>query len=255
MRQVLLVIALLLVVSSAVAQQKLGVGAFRSFNMLDTSLWKSAKRTGGFYPLGFSADGWFAYTQHTGGDTIESTGPSCPHPPCRDGVTVVSLVCSDPCHGDSPSKKGDMCWCPIDARVSDLARFKIKPLAHAQHGRFPATIDGDDLSVEVEYKEKLIASEFAAVDPQTKRVLPQKPAFPGTAVFLVSQRSGRKQIKVLDHNHNPIVDRSVKVVGWIKSPSADRIAVVLGYLLRGHGEPPSIEVEVAGAPLNWRRAP
>ena len=68
---------------------------------------------------------------------------------------------------------------------------------------------------------------------------------------LVSKRRGRKRIKILDHQHAAIVPRSVKVVGWIQSPFAGRIAVVLGYLAQAEEGPPLVEVEVVGAPLRW----
>ncbi len=231
MRAASLALALL---ASPVAAEERAAGP----NLLPSSLWRGVSLAGrGFYPRGFSPDGWFAFTRRPAGDLFEGTTEGCPSRPCRDGVTIVSLVCEDPCRSDGPSSPGDRCWCPIGQRLRNLAAFKIAPLAKdAARGRFPARIAGQAYDLELRYGSKLVPSEAGSGH------------VPGTQVFLVGERSGRKRIATLEHGHRAIVARSVKAIGWLLSPCGKRLAVVLGYLARQEGKH-AIEVEVVGASL------
>jgi hypothetical protein len=216
------------------------VAASSNMGTYDFSQWKSEKpEVEGFYPLGISRDGWFAYLNSPTGDTIESTSDSCPKPPCHDGITLINLECSDwSCVRDTPASKEDKCWCPIDSRSKDLSKFQIQPFKQLSRGTFPATIDGKEVSIEIVFKKDLIPSES-----------PRGPKSPGTEVYLLSKGKPKQHIRTFSYDHEMVLEGSVQAVGWIKDPHHSRIAVILGYIAQGDGGKPEVYFVPAGAEL------
>ena len=195
----------------------------RSTNLAkyDQSRWRGAAPllTGQFYLLGFSKDGWFAYTGNKNGNgaSYEKTG--------RVSLLNIQCVGGGECVTDTPVSKGDKCYCP-ETTARHLGRFHITRLRNPVSGLFPARIDDDDYDVEMVFKEKLIYSEAAPLPGG-----PSGPEFPGTEIYLVSKTRGRQLIQVVDHNHSGLAPGSIQISGWIKSPFEPSIVVVFGGVL------------------------
>ncbi|MEW6736240.1 MAG: hypothetical protein AB1489_33415, partial [Acidobacteriota bacterium] len=162
-----------------------------------------------FYPLGFAKDGWFAYTHELNGDIIDTT-----EPPKAGGISLLNIQCEEtpPCLSDSPSNKNDKCYCPISTTVNDLAHYHISPLKNPLFGSFPTKLLDDEYDLQIDFKEKRIPSEILA---KGSAVVPE---FPGTEIYLISQKMGKQLVEVIEHNHTGILPKSVQVAGWIKSP-------------------------------------
>ncbi len=211
----------------------------RSFNMgrVDLSRWKWPKplKIEKFYPLGFSADGWFAFSPGPGDDVIEFATGSCPKPPC-DRVSLLNMTCGGECYSDTPADDDDTCYCPMDVAAPGLKKFGVKPLKNPSSGVFPARIQGDTFHIDMVFKERAIFS--AAMIPGKK----QEPMFPATYLFLVSKKLGRQPIGHVDYNHSGIFPGTVRPAGWIRSPHEDRIVVVVavGRDETGDGYPTAI---------------
>lgn len=206
----------------------------RSFNLghYDASGWKGAPLASeGFYPLGFSKDGWFAYVTHPSGDQVNEENEACPLPPCHDGVSLMNIRCDDQaCLSDSPGFDGDTCWCPTGAREPALAKFGIEALNNETGGTFPSSIHGETFSVSIVHDDKLISSEALKMDSHTHKLLPPEKGSPGTEVFLVSKKRGRKLIRTFDDQHEGVEPGSVQAVAWLSAPIPRRIVVVVGYV-------------------------
>ena len=103
----------------------------QSINMgrMDLSQWKwpTPSKIEKFYPLGFSADGWFVFSPGPGKDLIEYACASCPKPPC-DRISLVNLNCDPRCHTDTPADGNDKCYCPLNVVARGLKKFGVAPL-------------------------------------------------------------------------------------------------------------------------------
>lgn len=215
----------------------------------DLTHWKGPKPSvPGFYPVGFSKDGWFAYVNNPSGDEITDEGASCATPPCHDGVSLINLDCShEGCVSDAPAFRGDKCWCPIGFRVNDLTQFGIEPVGRIVHGVFPFAIDGDEYSIKIIFKEKLILSEASLrIDPKTKQILPESMEA-GTQVLFVSKKRGSKLIRTIANEHEGIQKGNIQPVAWIKDPFHQRVVIVVGYV--DSGIPASVTFIPIGADL------
>ncbi|MGH9830837.1 MAG: hypothetical protein ACREDR_47125 [Blastocatellia bacterium] len=195
----------------------------RSTNLAkyDQSRWHGAAPllTGQFYLLGFSKDGWLAYTDNKDGNgaPYEKSGR----------VSLLNIQClgGGECVTDTPTSKGDKCYCP-ETTANHLWRFHITRLRNPVSGSFPARIDDYDYGVEMVFKEKLIYSEAAPLPGG-----PSGPEFPGTEIYLVSKSRGKQLIQVVDHNHSGIVPGSIQIAGWVQDPFEQSIVVVFGGVL------------------------
>lgn len=212
----------------------------RSINLAryDVPGWKGPRPAiGEFYPLGFSADGWFAYVHNREGDRIEDQSESCEHPPCDDGVSITNITCNGECVSDTPQSADDKCWCPIDTRVRDLARFGIQPLKNVEHGSFPLRIDSEVYSIRMITKENLIPSEAMRFDPTTHKSIPE-PGFPGIQIFLESLSKGKKLLRVFDPNHEGIAPGTLRPVAWLRELQNPQYVIVMAYI--SNGKPSSV---------------
>lgn len=162
----------------------------------------------GFYPLGFSKEGWFAYTGHSDGD----------EPPALFSLTNIRCEGGQECVSDTPSSKEDLCYCPTVRGMKDLSRFGIRPLPPLKHGSFPAKISDREYEIQLVEQKELIPSE----------ALPAS-FHPGVEVILVSKGQGKKTIDAFDYNHSGALAGSLRVAGWMATPDRDRILVIMGY--------------------------
>lgn len=192
----------------------------KSFNMSEQGSiqwnWPDASKISKFYPLGISKDGWFAHSSKLDGTEI----------------SLFNLDCKEGCLSDEPEQ--DKCGCLFNAIPEDLEKFGVKPFVNPQKGTFPARILADEYTIEMVYKEKAIYS-IARISGKKS-----EPNFPGTYIYLVSEKKGRKEIGLINHNHTGIVP-GVRPAGWIKCPLSDRIVVLIlcGVDYEGSGCPQS----------------
>lgn len=194
-----------------------------SFNIkklvTDRIMWPDKSRIKGFYPLGFSKDGWFAYSESSG--EIELTEPQggCSKLPCY-AIFIFNIQCEEKCSGDIDATAGKKCQCFFGVNLDDMAKFGIQPLKNPLYSTFPAQILDDELNIEFVFKEKAIYPEIKTRD---KNWVPE---FPETSIYLISQKYGRKKIGSIDHNHTGIIP-GVRPAGWIKSPFSHHIVILI----------------------------
>lgn len=67
--------------------------------------WPDKSEINGFFPLGFSKDGWFAYSENL--EKIELNEPfgGCFNPPCYD-IAMFNIECEEECLTDAPMDDG-----------------------------------------------------------------------------------------------------------------------------------------------------
>jgi hypothetical protein len=173
-----------------------------------------------FIPLGFSADGWLAWVSDPNGDVVTNKCTYCPDPPCA-GVSLTNIYCYPECVSDTPSHKGDRCYCPLGSTDRELRKFNISPMKGLESGCFPLKLGDDEFNVEFVYKKKLIYPEM--IMPGEK----SGPKFPGTQVFFTSRNKGRKLMYIVNHNHGGFAPHTIQALGWLKTPFPGRIVVLL----------------------------
>ena len=219
-----------ILMSQTIHAEELKYWTSKSFNMANMGStqwnWPDASKIAKFYPLGISKDGWFAHSSKLDGTEI----------------SLINLDCKDGCLSDVPAQ--DKCGCLPDAGPEDLQKFGVKPFANPQKGTFPAKILDDEYDIEIIYKEKSIHSIMFM--PGKKNA----PEFPGSYLFLVSKKMGKKKIGMINHNHMGIVP-GVRPAGWIKYPLSDRLVVFIlcGRDYEGLGCPSAYELIPFGAYL------
>ncbi len=227
----LLMPIVLFLISQTIHAEEMKHWTSKSFNMANTGStqwnWPDASKIAKFYPLGISKDGWFAHSSKSDGTEI----------------SLLNLDCKDGCLSDDPEQ--DKCGCLFDAGPKVLQKFGVKPFTNPQKGTFPAKIRDDEYDIEIIYKEKSIYSIMFM--PGKKNT----PEFPGSYIFLVSKKMGKKKIGMINHNHMGIVP-GVRPAGWIKSPISGRLVVFIlcGRDYEGLGCPTSYELMPFGTLLD-----
>jgi hypothetical protein len=180
-------------------------------------MWPDKSQIKGFYPLGFSNDGWFAYAETSG--ALELTGPEgkCSKLP-ENAIFIFNIECEDMCSGDIDASAGEKCQCYFGVNPDDMEKFGIQPLKNPLYSTFPAQILDDEFNIEFIFKEKAIYPEVRG-----KKWVPE---FPETKIYLISKKYGRKKIGSIDHNHTGIIP-GVRPAGWLKSPFSNHIVILI----------------------------
>jgi hypothetical protein len=201
--------------------------------------------TEGFYPIGWSKDGKFAYYTEPGD---EACG-------CYFAKLVILDLVSDKVlwsfDYDSSDAEGTGRKNPpttINALwrenrklfSSKLNEYEIKPQGRFSFLLFPINRGSDQLRADLKIKENKEEDGIAY------GVVAQ-----GT-LQLTSRLSGKKI--VFDHNYikpDEMLPLDLKVLGYVKSPFEERIAVVLIEIYRGYEGPPhTTHIKIAGASLS-----
>ena len=185
---------------------------------MDRAQWPAETEIESFFPLGFSSDGWFAYSSRLADLCLEE-----PLGHCRDqmlcfDVSLFNVTCDRPCAGDFDPDAGAKCRCLRGIAVRDLEDLGVRPQRSLEFGEFPVRVGGVDYDVELTYREKALYSEVMKE--------PRQPEFPETRVFLLAGLAERRLVGEIDHNHSDIAV-GVRVAGWLKYPGLDRIIVLL----------------------------
>ena len=181
--------------------------------------WPDKSEINGFFPIGFSKDGWFAYSENL--EKIESNEPlwGCLNPPCYD-IIIFNIECEEECLTDAPIDENDKCYCIYGIEKNDLTKYEITPLEKPLYGLFPIKIMNDSYDIELAYKEKGI---YPIV---LKNINKWEPEFPETIIYLISKKFGRKKIGSIDHNKSNI-RIGVRPAGWIKNPFSDSVVILI----------------------------
>lgn len=180
--------------------------------------WPDVVEIESFFPLGFSDDGWFAYSNRIQGLLLDAPLGICHDDvPCFD-VSLFNVLCDDPCAGDVDPSAGPQCRCLRGVSVFDLKELGVRPLQDVQFGEFPASFGGIEYDVETTFREKALLSRI--------RREPRKAEFPETRVSLLAGDRERRQIAAIDHNQSG-VGTDVRIAGWLKHPDLNRIIVLL----------------------------
>ncbi len=202
----ILVPVLLLLMSQTLHAENITHWTSKSINMAEMGStqwnWPDASKIEKFYPLGISNDGWFAHSSKLDGTEM----------------SLFNLDCKDGCLSDASEQ--DKCGCLPDASPEELLKFKVIPFENPQKGTFPGKIHNDEYDIEIVYKEKSIYPIMLM--PGKKNV----PEFPGSYIFLVSKKMGKKKIGMINHNHMGVLP-GVRPAGWIKCPLNDRLVVFI----------------------------
>ena len=180
--------------------------------------WPTPSAIEGFFPLGFSRDGWFAYSNRLEGLGVgEPLGTCTGDVPCFD-VSLFNVLCETPCAGDIDPDAGPKCECIRGVGINDLEARNITPAKDPRFDEFPIRLDGRVYDIELSFREKAAYGESLTQ--------PQNPETPETRVYLVDDQEKRKLLTTIDHNHAGI-GIGVRVAGWLKHPYVDRYVVVL----------------------------
>ncbi len=75
-------------------------------------------------------------------------------------------------------------------------------------------------------QDHLIPSEGNGIDPKMKN---GPLGSPGIQIFLVSKNRGRKLIRTLARDHEDVLQRSGRAVGWLLDPRGGRLVVIISY--------------------------
>ncbi len=178
--------------------------------------WPPASEIESFYALGFSVDGWFAYSNRLEGLRLAEPIGNCRGDlPCFD-VSLFNITCSRPCAGDIDPAAGEECRCLQGVTMDDIAALGIRTGESMEFGDFPATFDGVDYDIEMTYRENAILPEV--------RNKPRRPEFPETRAFLIASARERTLLTRIDHNHSGI-GIGMRVAGWLKHPELDHMIV------------------------------
>ncbi|HET6892221.1 MAG TPA: hypothetical protein VFH31_14055, partial [Pyrinomonadaceae bacterium] len=197
----------------------------------------------GFYPIGWSKDGKFAYY-------LEPVDEAC-H--CYFAKLFILDLKSDKILWsfdynsefiDEARKEGRpftlaTLWRANQKLFSEkLREHDIEPSGRFALRSFPIMYRGDRLTASLRTREKLGLTEeerlYGTIDKATLQ--------------LHSRRHGRKT--VLDYSYTKARPLYVGLVGYIKSPHEPRIAMVLVEVLRGYEGPPhTARLRIVGASL------
>jgi hypothetical protein len=201
--------------------------------------------TEGFYPIGWSKDGKFAYYTEPGDEACGCYFAK---------LVIVDLVSDkalwsfdyDSSRVEDEGRKNppttiNALWRENRKLFSDkLNEFQIKPQGRFSFLLFPINRAGDQLRADLKIKEN------KEEDGRAYGVVAQ-----GT-LQLTSRRNGEKI--VFDHNYikpDEALPLDLKVLGYVKSPFEERIALVLIEIYRGYEGPPhTAQIKIAGASLS-----
>src|SRR5206468_6748820 len=118
---------------------------------------------------------------------------------------------------DIDSVNSESCEISEEKRQRFIDRWQPKPSASSSLERFPLYAEGDKLIAEVRVRKEM-EGEFDEYYGD---------------VWLVSKERGEKKIGTIsDRRSNP---NFAEIIGFIRSPLEDRIAVVVGFPSRTHG--------------------
>lgn len=194
------------------------------------------------YPIGWSKDGKFAYYSEPGD---EACGCYFANLVILDLVNDKVLWSFKYDGSDDAEKKGApksirALWRKNRKLFSDKLRtYGIEPGRSFALGTFPFMWKGARLMADVKLKEK--------TDEDSRLYGTVTHA----SVQLISRREGRKTVWDHAFSQDETYPLDLDVVGYVKSPFEDRIAIILIQVFRGYEGPPhSTNIEVAGASLS-----
>jgi hypothetical protein len=201
--------------------------------------------TEGFYPIGWSKDGKFAYYSEPGDEACD----------CYFAKLIILDLVSDKVlwsfDYDSGNAEGEgrknppttitTLWKEKRKLFSDkLREHNIVPQRPFSLLLFPIKQAGDQLTTELKIKENK--------DEETRLYGIVNQA----TLQLISRRNGKKTI--LDKTYDTETDPSpldLKVLGYTKSPFEPRIAVVMIEIHRGYEGPPhTTHIKIVGSSLS-----
>jgi len=158
-----------------------------------------------FRMLGFTKKGWIVLWDK---DTRTETDSGC-----YVEMHVLNLTNDS----DIDSVNSDSCEISEEKRQRFIDRWQPKLSASSSLERFPLYAEGDKLIAEVRVRKEM-EGEFDEYYGD---------------VWLVSKERGEKKIGTIsDRRSNP---NFAEIIGFIRSPLEDRIAVVVGFPSRTHG--------------------
>jgi hypothetical protein len=195
--------------------------------------------TENFFPVGWSKDGKFAYYTEPGD---EACG-------CYSGRLIILDAVNDKelwsfkydglDHQDKPVYRGitDL-WRKNRKLFSDkLNQYGIIPQARFSLLMFPINHAGDQLGADLKIEENK--------DEETRLYSKVKKA----TLRINSRRGGTKIVH--EENYPEYGPLDLKVLGYLKSPHEERIAIILLEVQRGYEGPPHVtNVRVVGSSLN-----
>jgi hypothetical protein len=195
-----------------------------------------------FYPIGWSKDGKFAYYSEPGDEACD----------CYFAKVVILDLVNDKLlwsfkydGSDDTERKGApksirALWGQNRKLFSDKLRaYGIEPGSRFALGMFPFAWKGTRLMADVKLKEK------TDDDSRLYGTVTQ------ASVQLTSRREGKKTVWDHAFSEDETFPLDVDVVGYVKSPFEDRIAMILIEVYRGYEGPPhATNIEVAGASLS-----
>lgn len=184
----------------------------------DRIQWPDPTEIESLIALGFSEDGWFVYANRVDELVLDEPRGACRGQlPCFD-ISLLNVLCDDPCAGDIDPSAGPKCECLQEASLPVLEESGVRFNQKMEFGEFPATFRGVEYDVEMTFRENALPPEVWQDPPATM--------YPATQVFLIGGASGRVLLTEIDHNHSGI-GTGVRVAGWLKPPELDRIIVLL----------------------------
>jgi hypothetical protein len=201
--------------------------------------------TEGFYPIGWSKDGKFAYYAEPGD---EACG-------CYFGQLFILDLKNDKVlwsfnyngldyqgeeNKNTPKSINDL-WRKNRKLFSDkLREHNIVPQGRFAFLSFPISYDGDQLSTELKIKEnKNEETSYYSAVLQAE-------------LQLISKRNGKKTVYENTYGKpEEATPLSLKVLGYLKSPFEPRIAVMLIEIYRGYEGPPhTTHIKIVGSSLS-----
>ncbi|MDH3973810.1 MAG: hypothetical protein OEV42_05985 [Deltaproteobacteria bacterium] len=201
--------------------------------------WAGIMMNNGVYPLGFSKDGWLAYTSKKTDYEFNKKLKMCNTPPCYD-ARLINISCDPECYSDTPTQKGDNCYCRSGLSTKDLENHAIKAISKYLGGKFPAKVNSGQYDMVI----KVNAGEQVSISGEN--------VFKSWAeVWITSKEKGEKRLGVI-HDHNTSYPETTRPMGWLQDPFHNRLVVIAGYVVEKDesNKPIRVEYKLFGADLN-----
>jgi hypothetical protein len=198
----------------------------------------------GFYPIGWSKDGKFAYYLEPVDEACDCYFAKLFIVDLKSDKVLWSFDYNSESIDDAKQAKKPYTLATLWQDKRELFSGKLKEYAIQPQGRFavqpfPINYGGDQLTADLTLKEKEGAN---AEDARLYGVINK------ATLQLISKHNGKKTISEMAYTEAMPLD--VKVLGYLQSPFEPRIAVILLEAYRGYEGPPHVgAVKVAGASL------
>lgn len=197
----------------------------------------------GFYPIGWSKDGKFAYYTEPVDEACDCYFAKLFILDLKTDKVLWSFDYDSETIEEAQKEKRPYSFNTLWKQKRELFNGKLKEHGIVPQGRFallpfPIRQDGEQLAATVKLREKAGMEDDMRIYGDIDRA----------TLMLTSRRSGQKVVLERDYPEGMPLD--VKALGYIKSPFEQRVALIFIEVYRGYEGPPHVgQVNVAGASL------